>query len=1308
MKQTKRNLIIYIINICLLIGMLCPVAATSSDDGARILSQQLTLSDDLTMRFHISVDAEYLETASVKAVWGDEDVTYKVTELTPNEDGSYLLCVDLAAAQMTEEISLTVSTADAVLTQGTYSIREYSECLLECDYTDATKQMVLQMLNYGAMAQNYFGYNTQSLANKDYEIENTAQIPETAESVTVTGGVDGISFYGATLVFRSKLAVRYYFTSDNIDTFSFTYAGKTCTPVPANGMYYIELGEINPQDLDVLRTLMVTKGEQTLSVGYSPLHYIYRMYNKEDANDSLKELLKALYGYYLEAEDFTGIEEDTAVPIVGYTLTDNWVKNREGDGTIGPEKSYDGDVTTKWNPQASGNYAKEQGIIYTLDGWYDLLDVHCTFSAADMYFDVYGSSDGITYTSIGAVTAENSDSLYSGNTAVVDAASAKTVKYVKLMFTGRKIANDYVNLFEVAITGNRVSPPIVEASIAGSNTVGNWGLSDNPALSYDADSTTVWKPVAKDYQSGEGIVYALDGAYDLTELELTFEGRQYYFDLYVSKDGVSYSPVAQVTAQNADQYYTGTVCTLQELNTSNVRFLKLVFTGSGADSQISLLDGQNEISMQAYTGEKQVGIFYFLWHGAKTVAGPFDVTKIMQKNPDAAQSADAWLLAGGGAVGTPHWWGESMFGYYRALDQWVVERDVQMLTDAGVDFLGLDYSNGTAYPEQVLNLLKILDKYYDQGYDVPQLTFITKADSGAMVMGLYENFYLKYPEYSHLWYRCDGKPLMVGVKSSTAVSDDCREYFTWRHPQWPRESYTDNAFPWVDFDEDGDGHQTVYTWDDGSTIMSVSVAQHSGTLAFSSSALYGDTTNHTRSWHNGANDPAEDAYLYGYNFAEQFENAIAQDVDIVFVTGWNEWIATRQASGSWNDMTGNPNTDPVILVDNCDINNSRDIQPMKGGYGDNYYMQMIDYVRTYKGQQQSCSLSGQQYDIAWNYQDYTGEIEDRGFKGYGTLYYSDTTGRNDFSQLKMAHDAQMLYAYARTADDITGIGQEHCMTLFLNTGSDINWCGYDYVIGRTAAGSTVSVEKRTETGWQNIGTAEYLLKGNQYQVMIPLSMLGLSLQQKLELEFKWADNYQGEDDVYSFYLNGDAAPYGRQNYLYAADTVASDPMQICLQEIKALGVQIVDERMEIAAVITDSEVSENWAVTREGVYGCGPELSYDGRFDTKWNPQAKDYKTGESIIYTLDSTYDLTGVQLQFSARKQYFDISVSSNGQTYTTIAQVTADSDVYDSSYVCTLSDLIAWNVKYIKLTFTGSSDNGLWVNFYEITATGKKCDD
>ena len=63
---------------------------------------------------------------------------------------------------------------------------------------------------------------------------------------------------------------------------------------------------------------------------------------------------------------------------------------------------------------------------------------------------------------------------------------------------------------------------------------------------------------------------------------------------------------------------------------------------------------------------------------------------------------------------------------------------------------------------------------------------------------------------------------------------------------------------------------------------------------------------------------------YGYNFAEQWEFALANDPDLIFITGFNEWIAQRQPANA---------SEPIVFVDNASMEASRDTEPMRGGYG---------------------------------------------------------------------------------------------------------------------------------------------------------------------------------------------------------------------------------------------------------------------------------------------------------------------------------------------------------------------------------------
>ncbi len=529
--------------------------------------------------------------------------------------------------------------------------------------------------------------------------------------------------------------------------------------------------------------------------------------------------------------------------------------------------------------------------------------------------------------------------------------------------------------------------------------------------------------------------------------------------------------------------------------------------------------------------DRYVGMFYFSWLAQHGKNGPYDISKIVKEHPDAIKDPTdpAW-----GPLAAFHHWGESIFGYYTSDDAWVKRKHVQMLTDAGVDFLIIDATNAAPYLEQGLQLMSILDEYRKEGWAVPKMTFYTNSHSGATIEKLYEGIYKKnlYPE---LWFQWDGKPMIVGHPEE--CSEDVKAFFRIKKSQWPNEGkFHDDGFPWIAFERP----QHVFKNAKGENeAINVSVAQHNGTIRFSSSAFYGDQTNWTRSYHNGNNDPAPDAYKYGYNFAEQCEHALKQDPKIVFITGWNEWIAMSFKG---------PENEPVMFVDLCDVNNSRDIEPMVGGYGDSYYMQTIEFIRQYKGNKppqtkaESAKIDVQgdfaQWDrVGLTFKDYVNDIPDRDVQGYGELHYTNRTGRNDFETMKVAQDQDNLYFYVKTVAPISE-PDRHWMSLFLRTGAanqENSWEGYDFVLNRIAPSEGLAAVERSEGGWNWEEAAKVSMKvdGNQLQLAIPKSVLGISGNEKGTLQFKWADNYQGEGNIYSFYTDGDAAPIGRMNYVFS-------------------------------------------------------------------------------------------------------------------------------------------------------------------------------
>ena len=260
----------------------------------------LTLGGDLSVNFMLSIHEDIRETAKIViTVAGDAD-EFAVADLSAHPDnGLYYVSVNVAAAQMNDTITVQIVNGDDASVTKEYTVAQYAKVILANDSYSAYHALVKEMLNYGDAAQTYFGYNVDNRADVNLEGVGTVEVPaDAAADMVVSGKVDGISFYGASLLFRNKIAVRYYFTvTGNISDYTFTANGAEIGYDEKDGLYYIEVADINPQDLDDAITVAVN---DTLTVSYSPMNYIVRMSTK--GSDNLKALMKALYNYHLAAE----------------------------------------------------------------------------------------------------------------------------------------------------------------------------------------------------------------------------------------------------------------------------------------------------------------------------------------------------------------------------------------------------------------------------------------------------------------------------------------------------------------------------------------------------------------------------------------------------------------------------------------------------------------------------------------------------------------------------------------------------------------------------------------------------------------------------------------------------------------------------------------------------------------------------------------------------------------------------------------------------------------------------------------------
>ncbi len=299
----------------MVLGMI-PVWAAATEN-AEIVQWNVTLRDNLQANFYLSIPETAVETATVNvSVGGAEPVSYNVSELTKNNEGYYCVSAYVAAAQMTDKIGVSVMIDGAESVSKTYTLAQYAATVLADSKMSKYHDLVRNMLNYGAMAQLHFDHNADTLANAGYELESTEAVPSERKDILIEGDVAGISFQGATLLFRDRISIRYYFSApDGVENYTFSVKDTTCDVQTKGEQYYVQIDGFNPQDYSKDVTLTVSDGASSQSITYSPMRYITRMYNKASTSETLKNLLAAMYGYHIAAVELPDISPDE----LGYT-----------------------------------------------------------------------------------------------------------------------------------------------------------------------------------------------------------------------------------------------------------------------------------------------------------------------------------------------------------------------------------------------------------------------------------------------------------------------------------------------------------------------------------------------------------------------------------------------------------------------------------------------------------------------------------------------------------------------------------------------------------------------------------------------------------------------------------------------------------------------------------------------------------------------------------------------------------------------------------------------------------------------------
>ena len=733
--------------------------------------------------------------------------------------------------------------------------------------------------------------------------------------------------------------------------------------------------------------------------------------------------------------------------------------------------------------------------------------------------------------------------------------------------------------FDLSLTGGTVYLGVRNSQTAVSHKErGIWFALD------DSGSLRIFEPEC-------GLEATLPLGADLTDTTLTLHDALDTIALYAGEQliaMVSYSPSGHLAFADADGtvlasteecelyqtgYFTLELCDIDGY-VDNVRFTNVQQTWNipEADSLRKIdystwtatdaLD--RTIADNALAGEpneqRYVGLFYFLcWVGAGQVVQ--DNTKLYLEM--GYKDAKKYIEEKGGEA----YWAEPYFGYYRNTDTWVYRKHAYMLEQAGVDFIFLDVSNAEVFVPGHTALFDTWLSMRRQGIDTPQIVFFngdTPSTFQSNMNTLFATVYAdeNWEKYEELFFMWEGKPLVFGNYSglSGEIKKKVDEKFTVRG-SWAWID-RDNYWSWLQeyrYDpETGAARMENGGWgrDADGKIESLSIAMgHHPSMSKGRSFVNGPPTKSS----DMAFSAVEQAGL-GLGFTSQFnamQTLVGDNVDkdqpfVLMITGWNEWIAGCVHHDTRQSMAGTNAKFQYIDQFNCEF--SRDGEPMRNrdgyGIGDNYYYQMVDQIRRYKGISAAPVADNQTtidiYDLSsWDdvqltYMDSLYDIEHRNTISYDPHFrYINNTGRNDFDFAKVSQDSANLYFLVKTSSDIIIDTDSTWMNLYLNVDGDAStgWEGYDFVLNRDRDSFVVTVEKFKDNTFETeiVGGAYYYLEGSYMAISLSKSLLGA--QGKIEhMTFKWADNSVDNGDPMAFMDLGDTAPDNRFGFVYKCES----------------------------------------------------------------------------------------------------------------------------------------------------------------------------
>ena len=296
-----------------------------------IESVSIKLTDSISMLYTAILDTA--DGAEMRFIMNGKETT-----VTPTEAGKHRYVFEFRNVSpqcMTDAVyAELIVNGEVVDTLDGYSIRAYSDSTLTkienkaiAGYTDeqyaALKQLVIDMLEYGAMAQHYTNYKTDDLANAGItSASEFSPLSDEYDMVYNASESENAYFTACGVRFDYINSIYFKFKLDGIDAEAVKVVFESLKNGDRNeysALDFIDLGDgyfkvysdgIKPTSFDErFNVMLVVDGSVAQTIEYSVSAYVYYIQYKTDDSElsDMAYLARALYTYGKSAVEYAEI-----------------------------------------------------------------------------------------------------------------------------------------------------------------------------------------------------------------------------------------------------------------------------------------------------------------------------------------------------------------------------------------------------------------------------------------------------------------------------------------------------------------------------------------------------------------------------------------------------------------------------------------------------------------------------------------------------------------------------------------------------------------------------------------------------------------------------------------------------------------------------------------------------------------------------------------------------------------------------------------------------------------------------------------